>query len=258
VSDRNLRRSRVGYLDAAADSDQGRDYKQRMITALGLRPGHRVVDVGCGPGTDLARLAGQVGDGGTVVGVDADPVMVAEAHRRLGGHPTGRVCVGDAHAVPLADASVDAARLDRVAQHVADPARVFTELHRVVRPGGLVAVADPDWDTLVVDDEDADTGRGYARFVATRLVRNGGIGRSLARLAVGAGFTVASVTAVPILFTDFAAGERILRLEHVLTGAVDAGAVDAAAGRRWLARLRAGPFLAAFTLFVVTAHRAAR
>jgi ubiquinone/menaquinone biosynthesis C-methylase UbiE len=143
---------RIANLDRAAASDAGRDYKRRLLAALGVRAGQTVVDVGCGPGTDLVQLATAVGDGGLVIGVDRNPVMVAQARQRSAAHGAIDVCVGDAQALPLAAGSVDRARADRVLMHVPDPARVVTELHRVVRDGGLVALAEPDWDTLIVDD----------------------------------------------------------------------------------------------------------
>ena len=49
----------IAYMDAAAGTAVGSDYKQRFVAALDVRPGQAVVDIGCGPGTDLAR--GQVG-----------------------------------------------------------------------------------------------------------------------------------------------------------------------------------------------------
>ncbi|MGW1289045.1 hypothetical protein ACWD4N_36630 [Streptomyces sp. NPDC002586] len=47
----------VAHLDRLATSDLGRSYKQRMLGALAVRAGHRVLDLGCGPGTDLETLA---------------------------------------------------------------------------------------------------------------------------------------------------------------------------------------------------------
>ena len=49
-----------------------------------LQPGHAVLDVGCGPGTDTIVLAGLVGPTGRVVGVDSDAAMIAGADRRAG------------------------------------------------------------------------------------------------------------------------------------------------------------------------------
>jgi SAM-dependent methyltransferase len=222
-----------------------------MLAAMDLRPGLRVLDVGCGPGTDLGRMAGRVGAAGLTIGVDADPAMVAEARRR-----TGRpIVAGDAHALPLGDGSVDRIRMDRVVQHLADPGRAIAEAHRVLRGGGILAVAEPDWDTLVVDDPDVGTSRAYTQFVATRVVRNGAIGRALPRLAAAAGFDRCAVVATAILYTDFGEADRILKFDSVMGRAVAAGAVPGEAGRAWLSRVSAGALFASVTLVTITAKK---
>jgi SAM-dependent methyltransferase len=240
----------IEYLDAAAGVRAALDYKRRLLSALDVRAGQSVLDVGCGPGTDLGRLADAVAPGGSVVGVDNDPAMLAEARRRLADRPEVSIWSGDAHALPLGDASVDRARTDRVLQHVADPAGVLAEALRVLRPGGLLAIAEPDWDTLAVADEDVATSRAWARFVAAQ-VRNATVGRQLVRLAVGAGFAIRSVKAVPVVFRDFADAEQILGLRRTTARAVQAGVPIAP---QWLERLARGPFLAGFTLYLVVAE----
>ena len=238
----------IAYLDQAAASDAGQ-YKQRLHTGLDLQPGHSVIDVGCGPGTDLAALATAVGRDGVVVGVDQDPEMVEQARRRTSTLPRIEVLVGDAHALPLDDASFDRARADRVLQHLANPAQALAELRRVVRPGGLVTLAEPDWDTLAIDAADTTTSRAYTRFITTDLVRNATIGRQLGRLLNAAGFIVESVAATVILFRDYQSAETILRMPAVAEQAWQAGALDEQAARAWLTELAEGPFLAAFTFF---------
>ncbi|WP_432839226.1 methyltransferase domain-containing protein [Dactylosporangium sp. CA-092794] len=239
----------IAYLDRAAASDVGRRYKERLLAGLRLRAGDAVLDVGCGPGTDLAALANAVGPAGVVVGIDRDPVMAGQARRRSTATAQVTVIGGDAHALPLGDGSVDRARTDRVLQHLADPARAVAELRRVVRPGGLVALAEPDWDTLVIDDADIATSRAYTRFITTAVVRNAGIGRRLARLLHDAGFEVDAVDASVALFRDYAAADTILQLPAVARRGWEAGALDEQATRAWLARLSAEPFLAALTFF---------
>src|SRR2546421_12167580 len=134
----------IDYLDQVAASAAGAAYKRDLLDALDPRPGHTVLDLGCGPGTDLAQLAAAVTESGSVLGIDRDPAMVDEARRRLAAWPNVRVKVGDAHYLPLDDRSVDLARADRVLHQVDDPVRVLTELRRVLRPGGLAAIAQPD------------------------------------------------------------------------------------------------------------------
>lgn len=152
----------IAYLDTAAATPAGLHYKRRLLDALDVRPGHTVVDAGCGPGTDLARLADATGDGGAVIGVDHDPLMLDEARRRLANRPHVDLRAGDVARLPLASDSMDRARVDRVLQHVPDPAAAIAELRRVLRPGGRCGMAEPDWHTLAVADEDDETSRGFA------------------------------------------------------------------------------------------------
>jgi ubiquinone/menaquinone biosynthesis C-methylase UbiE len=239
-----------------AASAQGRAYKDQLLVGLDLRPGLSVLDAGCGPGTDLPAAAELVGPTGRVVAIDHDAAMVDAARQRCAGRPQVEVLYGDLLSLPLPDRDVDRARADRVLQHVPDPALAVRELARVVRPGGLVALADPDWETLVVDAPDAAglaTSRAFTRWTCDHVVRNASIGRGLARLADGAGLQVRSVTAHPSVWLDRQAADQVLGLTRNSAAAVEAGRLDDAAREAWLAAMSSGPFLAAVTLLVVVA-----
>jgi SAM-dependent methyltransferase len=244
----------ISYLDAAAATDVGADYKRRSVAGLDLRPGQTVVDIGCGPGTDLGRLADAVGPRGSVIGVDRDPLMLAEARRRHAATAGVEVRAGDVHDLPFGDGSVHRARVDRMLQHVRDPQTAIDEVRRVLRPGGLFGMAEPDWDTLAVADDDVATGRAFAGFVAGR-VRNSTIGRDLPRLCERTGFRVRSVEPVPVLFRDFETADRILGLRRNAERAVEAGVLLDAVAVDWLDRLAAGPLMAGFTFYLVVAQR---
>lgn len=109
-----------------------------------LRPGLRVLDVGCGPGTITRELGDAVGPTGEVLGVDSSADVVAEASRDS-SRPNVRYAVGDALALDLPDASVDVVHAHQVLQHLVDPVAALREWRRVTRPGGLVAVRDADY-----------------------------------------------------------------------------------------------------------------
>lgn len=245
---------KVTYYGEVAGSSAGR-YKQQVLAAMDLRPGQTVLDVGCGPGTDLADMAAAVTGSGAVIGVDVEQAMVDEANRRVAETPWVEARVGDAHALPIGDAGVDRARADRVVQHVADPAGVFAEFRRVLRPGGVACVAEPDWDSLLVDPGDVETNRAFNRFVCSTIVRNANVGRQLARLAHDAGLEVSDVITVAPVFRDFDVADKILGLSRNTERAIRAGQLDRDAGQRWLAELVAGPFLATTMLFIAVARR---
>jgi ArsR family transcriptional regulator len=114
----------------------------RARAAARLVPeGLRAVDVGTGTGVfalELARL------GLRVIGVDRSSRMLEAARSRIeaAGAPDIELRPGDASALPLADAEVDAAFAHMVLQYLAAPGDALREMARVVRPGGLVVVAD--------------------------------------------------------------------------------------------------------------------
>lgn len=248
---------RIAYLDRLAATDLGRSYKARMLDELGLRPGHTVLDLGCGPGTDLTSLARAVTATGTVIGVDSDRTAVDTARQRTAGQDAVTVRLADIHDLPLPDRGADRARTDRVLQHVADPARALREIQRVLRPGGRLVMGEPDWDTLAVDHPDSGLSRAYTRFVTDEVIRNARIGRQLPRLAAEAGFTVPAVIPITPVFRDVRAADTILGLGRTTQRAAAAGYLTDEQARRWLDHLANGPFLAAVTFYVVVAESCA-
>ena len=117
--------------------------RARAIMAL-VRPPLRVADIGTGTGVLALELARQ---GLDVVGIDRSEAML-EAARRKVAHESdalrGRVefLAGDAHALPLPDASVDAAFAHMVLHSLEEPERAVREMARIVRPGGRVVLVD--------------------------------------------------------------------------------------------------------------------
>ena len=111
--------------------------RRRLVyEALRAARGERILDVGCGPGFFVAELLDQVGDEGSVVGVDASPQMLAVAAHRSEGRPNVAFHEGDATALPVEDEGFDRALSVQVFEYVDDVEAGLRELHRVLRPGG--------------------------------------------------------------------------------------------------------------------------
>jgi SAM-dependent methyltransferase len=240
------------YLDAVRGLDAVAEWKERSFALLEPRPGAVLLDVGCGAGNDVRALAARVAPGGRAIGVDASEAMIEEARRR-GGGPAVEFRVADVANLGLADASVDAARCERVLQHVDRPEDAVAEMARVVRTGGRVVAAEPDWGTLVVDPGDADTGREVARAAAER-VRSGTVGRRLRGMLIDAGLVEVDVTARVLVVTGAASAAMLFDIGGALEHALASGRVTAAAADAWreeAARAEsAGRHLAAMTAFM--------
>jgi SAM-dependent methyltransferase len=245
----------IQYLDRARRVAAVRRYKGRSLALLEAGPGQRVLDVGCGTGEEVRILAQLVGPAGRAVGVDRSLTMVMEARRRPAGPglPVA-YCVGDAHRLPFARGAFDGCRAERVLMHLVDPGRALAEMARVVRPGGRVVAAEPDFTTLaVVGAAPALSGLLCAQLAAS--FRTGAIGRRLPELFARQGLTRITVEPGTLRLTDLRTADQLFHLRAAAEHAGRMGLAPPEVLSRWLADLdeasRAGRFSCTLTGFLV-------
>jgi SAM-dependent methyltransferase len=109
---------------------------------LGLGPGDTVLDVACGPGNFTRAFARTVGDGGLAIGIDGSRTMLERGGEDLRQAELDNVVLirGDATALPLRDASVEACCCFAALHLFSDPFGALDEMRRVLRPGGRIAL----------------------------------------------------------------------------------------------------------------------
>ena len=118
---------------------------QRAADVLGLAGVHDVVDVGCGLGHWGRALCRVLPAGAHVIGVDREQEWVRAAQNTpSAAGVTFSFVLGDASALPLPSASADLVTCQTLLIHVADPRAVLREMHRVLRPGGRLLLAEPN------------------------------------------------------------------------------------------------------------------
>jgi SAM-dependent methyltransferase len=157
-----------------------------------LTPGLRLLDVGCGPGTITADLAGIVAPG-RVTAVEPIPeaLDLARACARDRRQHNIDFMVADVHALQFPDNSFDIVHAHQVLQHVADPVTALTEMRRVCRPGGVVAARHRDYAAFTWSPASAELD-DWLRLYRGAARANGGepdAGRRLLAWAHAAGFT---------------------------------------------------------------------
>jgi SAM-dependent methyltransferase len=119
---------------------------------LGLAPGDRVLDLGCGAGRHAfeayrrgARVIAFDYDAAELKDVDAMFAAMSTEDATLGEPGCGACTNGDATRLPFADASFDRVIAAEVLEHIPDDVAAIRELTRVLRPGGTMAVTVPAW-----------------------------------------------------------------------------------------------------------------
>jgi SAM-dependent methyltransferase len=228
-------------------------YKARIGELLRPVAGRSYLDVGCGMGADALELAARFGV--EVTGVDLSRTMVEEARRR----GLARAAVADAAALSFGESTFDGCWADRTFQHLADPNAALAELVRVVKPGGGIVVADPDYDTQIVDVADQELARRVLRFRADHLLRNGTLAHRMGGVFVAAGLEDITVEVFPIVLRDPTALDNAMGLRSWARTAHERGQLsreDADAWERQLdAAIAEGRFLYSFSVFVTAGSK---
>jgi arsenite methyltransferase len=227
--------------------------------AIAVRPGERVLDVGCGPGFFVAELLDGVGKQGWVTGVDMEPTMLAVAGKRTEGHANVAFYKSEATSLPLPDSMFDAAISVQVLEYVQDVSAALAEMHRALRPGGRVLIWDIDWAT--VSWRSADAGRMQRMLDAWgRHLAHPALPRALAPLLRDAGFVDVTMRGHTFATNELdpeTHGGAITPL--VVQYAVEQGGMDTAAAAAWRAeqdQLAAkGAFYFACIQFCFTARK---
>src|SRR5437016_3052114 len=164
-----------------------------LFDQIGIGPGSRVVEIGCGPQGCLELLSDRVGAEGYVIRVELSELAVATARRFLAdrGITNTEVRQGHGAATGLETQSFDFATARLVLVNIPEPEKIVAEMAALVKPGGVVALHEADWIAHLCDPALPEWDR-LMQALVTYSKENGidlFIGRRIARMLRAAGLT---------------------------------------------------------------------
>lgn len=249
----------IDFLDRCSENEQIRLQKRRCFELLDVQPGHCVLNAGCGTGEDVNELGGLVGTQGAGLGIDKSASMIQAAKSRHQSSTSNiDYRVEDIYDLQLRDGSFDRCCADRVFQHLTQPKEAVLELSRVLKPGGLLVISEPDWCSLVVDSQAAAMTDILVESLA-QIIPNHDIAARLPQLLSLSGLTVEKVITAELEFTDLTEASAILFLEAACKLAVANGRLSKHAAQVWydglVQRDKSGDFSAGITGVAVLAKK---
>jgi len=198
----------------------------------GIATGRKVLDVGCGFGLETLRLAALAG-AGKVVGVDKSADFIADAKARAAAaHLSIDFDVGDAEALPYADGRFDCVRAERLLIYLSEPAKAVAEMKRVGKPGGRLALIEPDFSTTTINLPDRPMIRRALAHEADTAVLQSWLPGPLLVMLRDLGLADIEVATRVVIFPQGLTSEYFA---DVGRHAAAAGALSAAELAEWLA-----------------------
>lgn len=176
--------------------------ERKVLVDSGLSQGMRALDMACGPGLVSIEMARLVGESGSVLGIDISDSLLAVAERYAHTENVKNVSFqhGNVYELGLEDNSFDFIYARMFVQHLERPEKAFSELFRILKPGGTLCIMDIDDAWLSIHPEPAVFSRYIERAVAGQR-QNGGdrhVGRKLGGYLQKAGLTEVDVNILPI------------------------------------------------------------
>jgi ubiquinone/menaquinone biosynthesis C-methylase UbiE len=209
----------MGYGPAATAIMSGRTAQSHAAFFLPyLKPGMRVLDCGCGPGTITSGFARIVAPG-EVVGTEIEEthVQIARETAAAKNVKNTRFETADLYDLPFAEASFDAVFISAVLSNLQEPIRGLREAHRVLRPGGVIGIKEFDHGGDLIYPQEPGIEKYANLYIRLREENNHDpqMGRKIGSLLLEAGFADLSFSAT---YESFSTPESAVGFAQVSVG----------------------------------------
>ncbi len=203
-------------------------FKQLSYDYLGVKSGHKVLDIGCGIGLDTSKLSEMVQPDGKVFGIDMDAVMIQNAKKaaiKEKHHDIIKFIISNAEKLPFGSNHFDSVRADRVIQNVTTPEIALNEMIRITKSNGRIVILDTDWNTLSIDTSQVDLCQRLKNYLLRDFNRNGFEGVQLYKYFKSKGLYNIQFHICPVAMTNYEHARKSLLLDNIEQCALKDGIV---------------------------------
>jgi len=130
-----------------------------ILKEVGIKPGFQVLDYGCGPGSYVMPLAELMGESGKIYALDIHPLAIQKVKKLITKkHLTNVETIHSDCKTGLPDNSIDVVLLYDILHELSNPDAVLEELHRILKPKGILSSRDHHWNENEIISEVTNKG----------------------------------------------------------------------------------------------------
>ena len=210
--------------------------RSKILRALDLKPGDHILDIGSGPGHQVAEIAPLIAPNGVVNGIDVADSAIAIARQRWAGLDNVEFSLGNAYKLPFGDSTFDAVMSSQVFEYLDDVARALSEAFRVLKPKGRILIHGTEWGALLWKSNDAERMERIMSIWDGHLA-DPHLPQTLAKKFADAGFGSAKAEPVVHVETSYDSSSMSAILMKFMVGYVVSQGVSQNEADAWVADL---------------------
>jgi ubiquinone/menaquinone biosynthesis C-methylase UbiE len=198
-----------------------KEIKAKTYELLDLEYAHALLEIGCGIGNDIYRIASLVSKKSTIIGIDRSTFMIekAQSSRLFKYHKNIEFKVADGRELPYKNDSFNRCRIDRTLQHIENPQKVVNEAYRVLKTNGIFVAYDNDWSSFSFSLKDERLSRIIENYYCDTFV-NGKIGCYLKAYFSVSGFKDITLYPSTLILNDFEVADKIYDISMTVNKAL--------------------------------------
>jgi ubiquinone/menaquinone biosynthesis C-methylase UbiE len=197
------------------------EVKVKTYELLQLEDAHSVLEIGCGTGNDIYRMASLLPNKSKITGIDKSAFMIEKAQNNQIYKCKENIefKIADARVLPFKSSSFDRCRVDRTLQHIENPQQVINEAYRILKSNGIFVAYDNDWSSFSLSLTNNRLSRIVENYWCDAFV-NGRIASHLKAYFSTSGFKNITIYPSTLVLDNFEIADKIYDIKKTINNAL--------------------------------------